>query len=219
MFTKTQHPTNFAHNTSLGRIEIAVGITLAVWLISVLSLAAAGLLVTTAGEIPIPIATSVMLPIVIFALTYRNIPAFKNWILAAPAPLITALMAWRFAGLGFLALYAHDVLPALFAWPAGGGDLLIGIMAPWLAMRLAQQPSYIKNRFFIAWNWFGILDLVVAVGTGALGSLMATGVPGEVTTRPMAMLPLSIIPTFLVPLMVMLHITVLLKAKHYQADN
>ncbi|NOT99369.1 MAG: hypothetical protein HOO97_09815 [Sideroxydans sp.] len=160
-----------------------------------------------------------MLPIVIFALTYRSSPAFRSWVLAAPAPLITAVMAWRFAGLGFLALYAHHVLPALFAWPAGGGDLLIGIMAPWLAMRLVRQPSYIKDRFFIAWNWFGILDLVVAVTTGALGSLLATGALGEITTKPMALLPLSLVPTFLVPLMVMLHITVLLKAKHYQADD
>jgi hypothetical protein len=198
---------------------IAVGIALALWLAIVLSLAGAGLLVTSAGQPPFPIAIGVLLPIFVFVWFYRNSTSFKNWVLAAPAALITALMAWRFAGLGFLALYAHKVLPGMFAWPAGVGDIIIGIMAPWLAMRLVRRPGYINNRFFIAWNWFGIIDLVIAISTGALGSLLATGAAGEITTKPMTLLPLSIIPTFLVPLMVMMHITILLKARHYRADS
>jgi hypothetical protein len=64
------------------------------------------------------------------------------------------------------------------------------------------------------WNVLGMLDLVVAVGTGALGSALAAGVAGEVTTRPMAELPLILIPAFLVPIFAMLHVAAVFQARH-----
>ncbi len=43
-------------------------------------------------------------------------PAF---VLSADLRLLTAIQAWRAGGPGFLALYAHGLLPGLFAVPAG----------------------------------------------------------------------------------------------------
>jgi hypothetical protein len=106
---------------------------------------------------------------------------------------MVAVQAWRFAGLGFLALNTHGVLPGLFTWPAGLGDIAIAATAPWMMVALLRQPRFAASKAFAAWNVIGILDLVVAVGTGALGSALATGVAGEVTTGPMAQLPLALI--------------------------
>jgi hypothetical protein len=127
--------------------------------------------------------------------------------------LITGIQAWRFAGLGFLALYAHGVLPGVFAWPAGVGDIAIGLTAPWMALRLTRKPASVSSGLFVVWNLLGILDLIIAVGMGAVGPAFAAGISGEITTSPMARLPLVLIPAYFVPLFVMLHFAALFQAR------
>ena len=117
------------------------------------------------------------------------------------------------AGLGFIALYAYGVLPGVFAWPAGLGDIAIGVTAPWIAAALIRHPAFAASRVFAIWNGLGLLDLVVAVSTGAYASLSATGAVGEITTRPMAELPLVLIPAYFVPIFIMLHIVALAQAR------
>ena len=65
----------------------------------------------------------------------------------------------------------------------------------------------------MAWNLFGILDLVVAVSTGALSSGFVFGLAGKVTTAPMAQLPLVFIPAYFVPLFIMFHLAALFQAR------
>ncbi len=166
----------------------AIGVMLAAWLALVAVLAAGGNFVSAPGELPRPIALGVAAPIVVFLIALAMSRSVRDFALEANLPLLTAIQAWRFAGLGFIALYAYGVLPGVFAWPAGLGDIAIA---------------------FVIWNLLGILDLVVAVGTGAYGSMSATGAAGEITTRPMAELPLVLIPAYFVPIFVMLHVVAL----------
>ena len=84
---------------------------------------------------------------------------------------------------------------------------------PWVALALARRGGFATDPLFVGWNLFGMLDLVVAVGLGALSSSLAAGVAGEVTTAPMARLPLVLIPAFLVPLFLMLHLAALFQAR------
>jgi hypothetical protein len=105
------------------------------------------------------------------------------------------------------------VLPGAFAWPAGLGDIAIGVTAPWVARALVRWPDFATSRVFVIWNLLGILDLVVAVSVGGLSSALASGGAGEVTTGPMARLPLVLIPAYLVPLFVMLHLAALFQAR------
>ena len=53
----------------------------------------------------------------------------------------------------------------------------------------------------------------MALGTGAFGSGYATGVIGEVTTAPMAQLPLVLIPAYFVPIFMVLHLGALFQAR------
>ena len=105
------------------------------------------------------------------------------------------------------------MLPGAFAWPAGLGDIAIGVTAPWVARALVRRPGFAISRVFVVWNLLGILDLVVAVSVGGLSSALASGAPGEVTTGPMAQLPLVLIPAYLVPLFVILHLAALFQAR------
>lgn len=192
---------------------VAAGV-LAIWLALVFLLDAEGAFVAPPGEPPIPILIGVMAPLIVFFAGLWMSPRFRDFVLAADLRFVTGIQAWRFAGLGFLALYAHGVLPGFFAWPAGLGDIAIGVTAPWIIAALIRQPNFAASKTFMIWNLLGILDLVVAVGTGALSSATALGVPGEVTTAPMAQLPLVLIPGYLVPFFIMLHVTALLQARH-----
>jgi hypothetical protein len=154
-----------------------------------------------------------MTPIIVFVGGVWTSRRFREFVLAGDLRLMMGIQAWRFAGLGFLALYTYGILPGMFALPAGVGDIAIGVTAPWILLALIRQPSFAASKTFVVWNVLGILDLIVAIGTGALSSGLAAGVAGEITTAPMAQLPLVLIPAFLVPIFLMLHMAALFQAR------
>ena len=194
-------------------VKSLVGVLLAFWFALVFLLGVEGAFVRPQQAPPVPILLGFAVPLVVFVAAYLGSGAFRAMILGADLRLLTAIQAWRAGGLGFLALYAHGVLPGLFAWPAGLGDIAIGVTAPWVALGLIRRPTFVASPQFVAWNLFGILDLVVAVSTGALSSGFVFGLAGKVTTAPMAQLPLVLIPAYFVPLFIMFHLAALFQAR------
>lgn len=193
--------------------RLVVIAALAVWLALVTTLGAHEAFVAPPGAPPLRLLIAATTPVIIFLAALRFSRAFREIVLAADLRLMMAVQAWRFAGFGFLALSVQGVLPGLFAWPAGLGDMAIGLSAPWMLAALIRDPHVAASKSFVAWNLFGILDLVVAVGTGALGTLLAGTVASTVSMAPMARMPLVLVPTFLVPLFVMLHVTALVQSR------
>jgi hypothetical protein len=88
--------------------------------------------------------------------------------------------------------------------------MAVGFAAPWIVLALVHDRAFAGTRRFALFNWLGILDLTVAL---TLGGLSAMILHGNVTTAPMAQMPLVLIPAFMVPLFLMLHITALLQAR------
>jgi hypothetical protein len=105
----------------------------------------------------------------------------------APASLI-AVQSYRVAGAMFIFPYlASGALPRAFALPAGIGDMLTGLLAPvvaWLVLRNARGSYGIA----VAWNIFGILDLLVAPISAVFSGAQI-----------LRMFPLSLVPLFLGP--------------------
>lgn len=202
-----------AQPSGQGGIRLTVAIALAVWLLLVASLGAAGIFVGAPGQPPLPMAIGVAAPLVLFFAWLRLSQSFRDFVLSLDLRLVAAMQGWRWAGMGFLSLYAHKVLPAVFALPAGLGDMAIGVTAPWIVLSLVRQPGFAARGAFIRWNLLGILDLVIAISIGALSAFFATGAPGEISAAPMATLPLLLIPAFLVPLFLMLHATALMQSR------
>ena len=194
-------------------LQYLVWIVLACWLVIVLVLGARGAFVVPAGTPPYPIAIGVVAPLLVFLAAVWVSSAFRSFVMAADLPLLTAVQAWRFAGFGFLALFAHGVLPGVFAWPAGLGDMAIGLTAPWLALTLARRPGFAASWLFVIWNLLGILDLIGAVGSAAANQMLATGAAGEVAVAPMAQMPLLLVPAYLVPPFFIWHLTALFQAR------
>ena len=199
--------------TGLSGIPLSVTLVLAAWFVLVVSLGAAGAFVGRAGTPPFAIAIGVGAPLVLFFAWLRLSQSFRDFVLSLDLRVIAGIQAWRWAGLGFLSLYAYKVLPAIFALPAGLGDMAIGFAAPWMILALVRRPDFAASAAFIRWNVLGILDLIVAVSIGTLSATLATGAPGEISTAPMSTLPLLLIPAFLVPLFLMLHTAALMQSR------
>jgi hypothetical protein len=95
------------------------------------------------------------------ALLYRSRTMHAIHAAMPPEWLIWA-QTYRVAGVMFLFPFLYyRVIPAGFAIPAAVGDFLTGLAAPWVASRVAQRrPGALTLA--IAWNLFGIADLIVA---------------------------------------------------------
>jgi hypothetical protein len=104
-----------------------------------------------------------------------------------PAALI-AVQSYRMAGVFFIFPYlAYGTLPAGFAWPAGVGDTVTGLAAPFVAIALLRRCRG-SVTLAVAWNLFGILDLIVAPATATYFKVPI-----------LAMYPLSLVPLFVGP--------------------
>jgi len=197
----------------LSGIGLSVTLVLTAWFLLVVSLGAVGAFVARPGTPPVGIAIGVGAPLLLFFAWLRLSRSFRDFVLSLDLRLIAGIQAWRWAGLGFLSLYAYNVLPGIFALPAGLGDMAIGFTAPWIILGLVRRPDFATSAAFIRWNVLGILDLVVALTIGTLLATLSTGAAGEISTAPMATLPLLLIPAFLVPVFLMLHTTALMQSR------
>ena len=111
--------------------------------------------------------------------------------------------SFRAAGIVFVIAMLLGKLPALFAVPAGFGDIAVGITTLWVA-RKVREGSQAKP--LIWFTLLGIADLVSALTLGALtGFLQIVHVNPAATLN--ADLPLAIIPTVGVPLLLAMHLT------------
>jgi hypothetical protein len=104
-------------------------------------------------------------------------------------------------GAAFLIMMALGHLPALFAVPAGLGDITAGIAEPLVSRRLGRGTS---RRAALWFNAFGITDLVTALTLGALTGYQLLNI--SPSGAPISELPLALVPTAGVPLLLVLHI-------------
>jgi hypothetical protein len=144
-------------------------------------------------------------------------------VLAQPDALwgLTLPQVFRPVGVAFLIAMALGRLPAVFALPAGLGDIAIGIEAAFVARALRRGTVLGRGtalrrgtvgRRTVWLNILGLADIVVAFGIGYAAA------PGPVrllfsspTTEAISTLPLVLIPTAVVPLAVTLHVLSLRK--------
>jgi len=200
-------------NTTEKRVKAIVGGAMLLWLILAVILGANDAFLRAPGALPFPILAGVLTPIFVFLVAFWTTGPFRDFIMSLDLPFMVGIQAWRFAGLGFIALYAYGILPGLFAWPAGLGDMAIGLTAPLVILALKRKSSFVASRFFQAWNLLGILDLIVAVSLGATSAVLGIGISSGIMTFPMGVMPLVLVPTFLVPLFIILHLASLLQAR------
>ena len=171
-----------------------------------------GLYRTVSLEAP-TIQYGLLIPIIVGVVLFRASRTLRRIVDAVPQQWMVNVQVYRVEGLIFLVLYATGRLPGVFAWPAGVGDILVGLLAPLVGVAYARKARN-ATGWLRAWNLLGIGDLVVAVATGFLSSpsrlqMFAFGNPNELITA----FPLVLIPVFLVPLSILLHVASLNKLR------
>jgi len=203
----------FGLHRALGRRAFWIASSLLVaWFVAALLLTQAAFFQGTSTSLP-AIPFGLFIPIAVGVALFYRWRLFREMVEALPQSWIVGIQLYRLEGLTFLVLYAAGRLPGAFALPAGIGDVLVGALAPIAAIAYARGARH-SSAWLRAWNFLGIADLVVAVTTGFLTSpspvqLLALDHPNQL----IGAFPLAIIPVFLVPLSVLLHLASLKKLR------
>ncbi|MBT8431535.1 MAG: hypothetical protein HKP43_06615 [Altererythrobacter sp.] len=183
----------------------------AVWFTTVMWLAIQGTFDAPAGEAPIAMIAAAGVPPVLFWIAYLAIPSLNRWVLSQDLAELTAMQAWRIIGAAFLFAWGVNVLPPIFALPAGIGDILVGVAAPVAALAVARASS---NASKAAWGIViaGMTDfiIVVSIGIGAREGMLLH-LDGHLSTMAMGQAPFVLFPVFLVPAFIILHIMAIAK--------
>lgn len=180
-------------------VAVGAGVLFGAWVGVSAALAGAGVYGNVSSVVPWLGVAAV--GVLVAALSATRIPVVGR-ILAAPGT--ASRLVWpqsvRIVGVVFLIAMAQGKLPAVFALPAGLGDMGIGVSAMLLARR--WRPGRV-----VWFNVLGLLDLVTALTIGFLGGLSAHPVLAvSPSTLAVTLLPLALIPTAAVPLATALHV-------------
>ncbi len=152
----------------------------------------------------LPIA--LLLPLLVSVVAFQAVPALRAMVENIPQEQLVGIQIIRLLGFPFLLLLAQKLLPAVFALPAGIGDMLVGFEAIFVAGLYARRVSSAPMMGLI-WNLTGIADFAVALTIGFLASSTPLRAIHVIpSTDLVAAFPLALVPTFGVPLFLVMHV-------------
>ena len=132
-----------------------------------------------------------------------KVPAIRSWASIVDLRWLIALHLTRFVGFYFLFLYQRGQLPEGFAVPGGIGDIIVALIA---GMLLVISPSRQPRAILFLWNAFGLIDIVFVAF-----SALRFGLKDWQSMAPLRELPLNLLPTFLVPLIIVSHVLIFVR--------
>jgi hypothetical protein len=167
------------------------------------------------GVPPVTVGLFLLIPVVVFTLAYVFSTRVQHAIDRIPLWLITIAHVWRFVGIGFVIGAVMRVLPSQFGFPEGLGDVVAALLCLPLAFAIRRgRRSTGLRRAFIAWNVYGLIDLLSAISLGILYSPSSFGVlRTDLSTEVMTAFPVNLIPTFFLPLFILLHMLSLKRSR------
>jgi hypothetical protein len=133
----------------------------------------------------------------------RRSAALRDFVRSVDLRALVLFHLTRFVGFYFLALHARGQLPWAFAVPGGWGDIVVAGTGLLLVL-LVRPDGPAGRRAYLAWNVLGLLDILGVVLTAAR---LALGDPASM--RALLELPLSLLLTFVVPIVVATHVWML----------
>ncbi|MDB6126244.1 MAG: hypothetical protein JWM35_140 [Verrucomicrobia bacterium] len=137
----------------------------------------------------------------LLVVAYKGWPAFRAWADSLDLRAIVALHVSRFVGFYFIYLYRQGALPYAFAVPGGIGDIIVAALA--LVVVFGGFSDETRRRLITIWNVVGFVDILMVVVSAA-----RLGLADPSSMRALTILPLSLLPTFLVPLIIATHLLI-----------
>lgn len=178
-------------------------VALLVWFVVALAAGATGLVAGLRPPMP---------QVLIFALTALTVvvalgvPPIRARVAALPVEALVAVHLGRFVGAYFLVLYGRGALPYDFAVPGGVGDMAVALFAA--VLLVFDQPLRARPGLTRMWNTLGLIDILFVVLTAAR---LTRADPASMA--PLLHLPLSLLPTFYVPLVIATHVLIFMRLR------
>ena len=158
------------------------------------------------ASIPPPFPQGVLFFLVILLLVlFWKANVFRNWSLSVDIRILLLIHITRFVGIYFLILYSRGKLPYDFAIIGGWGDIVVAVTAL-LILLFSPTRGLIGLVIYFIWNLFGFIDILFVVATAGRLAMADPHSMKELTK-----LPLSLLPTFLVPFIIYSHIVIVIR--------
>jgi len=179
-----------------------VFILLILWFVTAFLLGLSG----AVSKLTPPQPQIILFILVITLLIFFNlVDTLKSWIMSINIKYLVAVHISRLVGIYFLVLYSRNLLPYDFAVKGGLGDIFIALTALILVIFISNDSS-VNKKIYLLWNSIGFIDIVFVVLTAARIGLKN---PQEISE--LFKLPLSLLPTFLVPIIIFTHIMIYIR--------
>ena len=134
------------------------------------------------------------------------LPGMRAWLQAVDLRGFIAFHVTRFVGIAFLMMSARGEMSAEWALPAGWGDIAVAVGALLIVLLLPNPES--RPDIVRLWNLVGLIDIVAVVVTAARIGMRE---PGAIA--PLLKFPMSLVPTFVVPVVFATHCWMALKLR------
>jgi hypothetical protein len=162
---------------------------------------------------PLVLGTAAPVTVILAGLVFW--PSLRRDLIAlvvtAPLEWLIALQSLRIAAVGTIVLWVEGELPGYFIVPVAFPDLAIGLSAPVISY-LVRSGRGVSRRVLVAWNLAGAAVFLLAQ------PLLHLSVPGplrviytEPTTAEVFHFPMVLVPTFVAPLLVVVHLVTVWK--------
>ena len=155
-------------------------------------------------------ASAPMVALIVWALTVLvllaswKVPPIKAWVLSVALRWFVLFHLTRFVGFYFLSLQRRGQMPFAFAVPAGWGDITVAFLAV-----LVLISSDARNRtLLLIWNCLGLLDILFVVSAA-----LRIGLQDWPSMHALREWPLSLLPMFVVPLIIASHVLIFARAR------
>ena len=182
------------------RFSIRVVIILLSWCLSAALLGVLGVLASLHPPFPQLILFGL---VALLLIAYRLSNEFRRWLFSVPLKGLVSVHLVRFVGFYFLWLYEQRQLPFAFAVLGGWGDIVVATLA--LVLLLLRPRS---RMIYQVWNTLGLADILFVVGTATRLALADSA-----SMAALLRFPLSLLPTFIVPLIIFTHVVIFLRLK------
>jgi hypothetical protein len=172
------------------------GLIAAIWFVAAIVVGGSGLLRQLRPPAPQLILIGLTIALLV---AWRLGSGFREWVRAVNLRVFVALHLTRFIGFYFVLLCGRGELPCSFAVPAGWGDVVVATAASILL--IGWKVFRTRRPILVAWNLLGFVDILFVVASAA-----RHGMINPTAMSAMLQLPLSLLITFLVPLIIATHV-------------
>lgn len=174
----------------------------AIWFAAAIAVSASGILYDPPRPL-LPVL--IWAPVLAFLVSYACSDRLRQLVLSLDLRWLVSFHLVRAPiGVTFLLMEAAGNLPSEFAIKAGVGDIVVGITAIF-AMVCIPLLSTLRTRTVLVWNTLGLADILM-VFVVAQRLLFLSGNPDALVG--LTRFPILIVPTFVVPMILITHFVV-----------